>query len=175
LTRIHSLDATIWPTQRRWTREISTTTKKSTDFGFAVNHRQIEVESEYRKKAEKLDAEYHQPGGATTFKSILKRVWQGWWGARLCRGIYCRGLVGCLLCRGPRGYPTSLEAPRVHLDVGVNRAWGYSFARGFARVILDRERNNLDPALGTRIRGSELDADAEFNFFHPPSAVEDRS
>jgi macrodomain Ter protein organizer (MatP/YcbG family) len=33
--------------------------KKSTDFGFAVNQRQTEVKSEYRKKAHKLDAEDH--------------------------------------------------------------------------------------------------------------------
>jgi hypothetical protein len=45
--------------------------KKSTDFGFAVNQRQTEVESDYRKKADKLDAKYHQPGDATRFKSIL--------------------------------------------------------------------------------------------------------
>jgi hypothetical protein len=48
-----------------------TTTKKLTDFGFAVQPRQTEVKSEYRKKADKIDAEYHQPGDATTFKSIL--------------------------------------------------------------------------------------------------------
>jgi hypothetical protein len=41
------------------------------DFGFAVQKRQTEVKSEYRKKADKLDAQYHQPGDATTFKSIL--------------------------------------------------------------------------------------------------------
>jgi hypothetical protein len=35
--------------------------KKSTGFGFAVNLRQTEVKSEYRRKADKLDAEYHQP------------------------------------------------------------------------------------------------------------------
>jgi hypothetical protein len=45
--------------------------KKTTDFGFAVNLRQTEVKSDYRKKADKLDAEYHQRGDATTFKSIL--------------------------------------------------------------------------------------------------------
>jgi hypothetical protein len=33
--------------------------KKSTDFGFAVKQRQTEVKSDYRKKAGKLDAEYH--------------------------------------------------------------------------------------------------------------------
>jgi hypothetical protein len=38
--------------------------KKSTDFGFAVNQRQTEVKSEYRKKADILDAEHHQPGDA---------------------------------------------------------------------------------------------------------------
>jgi hypothetical protein len=51
--------------------------KTSTDFGFAVNQRQTEVKSEYRKKAEKLDAEYHQPSDATTFKSILNEYGKG--------------------------------------------------------------------------------------------------
>jgi hypothetical protein len=44
---------------------------------------------------------------------------------------------------------------------------GHSFARGFARVILDRVRGNLDPVLGSRNLGSELDTAAEFNFFNP--------
>jgi hypothetical protein len=49
------------------------------------------------------------------------------------------------------------------------------FARGFARVILDRVRDNLDPAPGSRNWGSDLAADEEFNFFYPPSAGEGRS
>jgi hypothetical protein len=57
----------------------------------------------------------------------------------------------------------------------ICRAWGYSFARGFARVILDRVRDNLDQAPGSRNRESELDADAEFNFFYPPTAGRGRS
>jgi hypothetical protein len=32
---------------------------------------------DYRKKAGKLDAEYHQPGDATTFKSILNEYGMG--------------------------------------------------------------------------------------------------
>jgi hypothetical protein len=51
--------------------------KKSMDFGFAVNLRQTEVESDYRKKAEKLDAKHHQPGDATTFKTILNEYGTG--------------------------------------------------------------------------------------------------
>jgi hypothetical protein len=31
----------------------------------------------------------------------------------------------------------------------IRRAWEHSFARGFARVILDHVRNNLDPAPGS--------------------------
>jgi hypothetical protein len=31
----------------------------------------------------------------------------------------------------------------------ICRAWGHSFARGFARVILDRVRDNLDQAIAT--------------------------
>jgi hypothetical protein len=54
----------------------------------------------------------------------------------------------------------------------ICRAWGHSFARGFARVILDRVRDNFDPASGSRNWGSELDADAVFDFFYPPSAGE---
>jgi hypothetical protein len=50
-----------------------------------------------------------------------------------------------------------------------------SFAHGFARVILNHVRDNLDPAPGSRNWGSELDADAEFNFFYPPLAGEGRS
>jgi hypothetical protein len=49
------------------------------------------------------------------------RVWQGWWGARHGRELFWRGLVGYLSCRGPGSHPTSLEAPRVQKDVGVNR------------------------------------------------------
>jgi hypothetical protein len=57
----------------------------------------------------------------------------------------------------------------------ICRAWGHSFARGFARVILDRVRDNLDQAPGSRNWGSELDADAESNFFYPPTAGRGRS
>jgi hypothetical protein len=49
----------------------------------------------------------------------------------------------------------------------ICRDWGHSFARGFARVILDRVRDNLDPAPGSRDWGSE--ADAEFDFIYPSS------
>jgi hypothetical protein len=52
----------------------------------------------------------------------------------------------------------------------ICRAWGHFFAREFARIILDRVRVNLDQAPGFRNLGSELDADALFNFFFPPSA-----
>jgi hypothetical protein len=57
----------------------------------------------------------------------------------------------------------------------ICRAWEPSFARGFAWVNLDRVRDNLDPAPGSRNRGSDLDADFELNFFYPPSAGEGRS
>jgi hypothetical protein len=49
-------------------------------------------------------------------------------------------------------------------------AGGHSFARGFACVILDRVQGSLDQAPGSRNWGSELDADAEFNFLYPLSA-----
>jgi hypothetical protein len=45
--------------------------EKLTNFGFAINQRQSEVKSDYRKKADYHDATYHQPAHATTFKSML--------------------------------------------------------------------------------------------------------
>jgi hypothetical protein len=62
---------------------------------------------------------------------------------------------------------TSLQVFKI---VGSLKMGGYSFARGFARVILDRVQDNLDQAPGSRNWGIELDADAEFNFFNPPTA-----
>jgi hypothetical protein len=67
-----------------------------------------------------------------------------------------------------RSYVLALQ--NIDLTQRICRAWGYSFARGFARVILDRLRDNLDQAPGSRHWGSELDADTEFNFSYPPSA-----
>jgi hypothetical protein len=51
--------------------------KKLTDFGFGVKQRQTEVKCDYRKKDGELDAIYHQPGDATTFKSILSEYGKG--------------------------------------------------------------------------------------------------
>jgi hypothetical protein len=52
--------------------------KTSTGFGFAVSQRQTEVKSDCRKKADKLDAEYHQPGDCDDVQVRSERVWQGW-------------------------------------------------------------------------------------------------
>jgi hypothetical protein len=70
---------------------------------------------------------------------------------------------------------TSASIAKAMQNQHIYRAWGHSFARGFARVILDRVRDNLDPAPGSCNWVSELDADAEFNFFYSPSAGEGRS
>jgi hypothetical protein len=77
VTSIHSLDATIWLDTKTLNASKKHYHKNSTDFGFAVQQRQTEVKSDYRKKAGKLDAEYHQPGDATTFKSILNEYGKG--------------------------------------------------------------------------------------------------
>jgi hypothetical protein len=65
---------------------------------------------------------------------------------------------------------TSASIAKAMQTQRICRAWGHSFARGFARVILDRVWDNLDPAFGSRNWGSESDAGAEFNFLYPPSA-----
>jgi hypothetical protein len=51
------------------------------------------------------------PAGWCDDVQVLQgKVWKGWWGARLGRGLLWRGLVRCLSCRGPRSLPTSLVA-----------------------------------------------------------------
>jgi hypothetical protein len=159
--------------------------KKSTEINFAVNQRQTEVESEYRQRAGKLDAQYHQPGDATTFKSILNEYGKGSEVLGLVVGcsdeassdVYrVADLVATRLALKHLEYiRTSASIAKAMQTQRICRAWGHSFACGFAWVILDRVRDNLDPAPGSRNWGSEQDADAEFNFFYPPSAGEGRS
>jgi hypothetical protein len=159
--------------------------KKSTDFGFAVKQRQTEVRSDYRKKADKLDAEYYQPGDATTFKSILNEYGKGGEVLGLVVGYsdeassdvhHVADLVATRLAWKHLEYVrTSKSIAKAMQTQRIYRARGHSFARGFARVMFGLVRDNLDQAPGSRNRGSELDADAEFNFFYPPSAGRGRS
>jgi hypothetical protein len=159
--------------------------KKSTDFGFAVKQRQTDVKSDYRKKAGKLDAEYHQPGDSTTLKSILNEhgndgevlsLVVGYSGEASSDVYRVADLVATRLASKHLEYVrTSKSIAKAMQTQRTCRAWGQSFARGFARVILDRVRDNQDSAPRSRNWGSELDADAEFSFFHPPSAGRGRS
>jgi hypothetical protein len=159
--------------------------KKSTDFGFAVKQRQTEVKSDYRKKAGKLHAEYHQPGDATTFKSILNEFSKGGevlglvvgYSGEASSDVYrVADLVANRLASKHLDYArTSKSIAKAMRTQRICRAWGHSFAREFARVILDHVWDNLDQAPGSRNWGIELDADAEFNFFYPPAAGGDCS
>jgi hypothetical protein len=139
----------------------------------------------YRKDSEILYTKYYQPGEAMTFKSIRNEN---------CKDCEVFGLVAGYSVEAPSDIyrvadPVATRPASKHLEYARTsvsiakaiqtqrtcRAWGTLLARGFARVILDRVRDNPDKAPGSRSRGSELDADAEFNFFYPPSAGEGRS
>jgi hypothetical protein len=50
--------------------------------------------------------------------------------------------------RTPESIAKAMQTQRIF------RTWGHSFARGFARVILDRVREILDPAPGSSIGGA---------------------
>jgi hypothetical protein len=151
--------------------------RKSTDFGFAVKQRQTEVKSNYRKKAGKLDAQYHQPGDATTFTSILNEYGKGGEVLGLVVGYSCEAssdvhrladLVATRLASKHLEYVrTSKSIAKAMQTQRTYCAWGHSFARGFARVILYRVRDDLDQVPGSRNWGSELDADAEFQLLLP--------
>jgi hypothetical protein len=122
------------------------------------------------RKADKLGAEYHQPGDATTFKSILNEYDKGGEVLGLVVGytgeassdVYCvADLVATRLASKHLDFVRTSESTAKAMQTQrICRAWGHSFARGFARVILDRVRDNLDQAPGSRNWGSELDADA---------------
>jgi hypothetical protein len=156
------------------------------DFGFAVNLRQTAVEPEYRKRADKLDAEYHLSGDATMMiNSILNEYGKdgevlglvvGYSGEAPSDIYRVADLEATRLASKQLEYArTSASIAKAMQTQRICRAWGHSFARGFVRVILDRVRDNLDSAHGSRNWGSELDADANFNFFYPPLAGEGRS
>ena len=53
----------------------------------------------------------------------------------------------------------------------ICRAWGNSFAQVFARVNLNRVRDNLDSAPESNGPSDDRDADAEFCFFFPPTVI----
>jgi hypothetical protein len=134
--------------------------KKSTDFGFAVKQRQTDVKSEYRKNADKLDAKCHQPGDATTLKSILNEYGKdgemlgmvaGYSGEASSDVHRVAGLVATRLASKHLEYiRMSASIAKALQTQRICRAYGHSFARRFARVILDRVRKNLDPAPGSR-------------------------
>jgi hypothetical protein len=51
---------------------------------------------------------------------------------------------------------TSASIAKAMQTQRICRAWGHSFARGFARVILDRVRDNLDPVPGSSQLGERI-------------------
>jgi hypothetical protein len=51
---------------------------------------------------------------------------------------------------------TSTSIAKAMQTQRICRAWGHSFARGFARLILDRVRGNLDQAPGSRNWGERV-------------------
>jgi hypothetical protein len=113
--------------------------KKSRDLGFAVQQRQTEVKSDYRKKAGKLDAQYHQPGDATTFKSILNEYDRGGEVLGLVVGYSGEAssdvhrvadLVTTRLASNHLDYVrTSKSIAKAMQTQRICRAWGHSFAR----------------------------------------------
>jgi hypothetical protein len=123
-----------------------------------VNLRLFEFESEYRKHADKLDAEYHQPGDSTTLKSILNEYRKDGevlglvvdYSGEASSDVYCVAdfLATRLALKHLEFIRTSASIAKAMQIRRTCRAWGHSFARGFAPVILDRVRDNLDPAPG---------------------------
>jgi hypothetical protein len=108
--------------------------KKSTDFRFTVNQRQTEVESEYRKKADKIDAEYHQPGDATTVKFILNEHGKNGEVLGLVVGYSCEASldvyrVADLVVASKRldNARTSALFAEAMKTQHICRAWGHSF------------------------------------------------
>jgi hypothetical protein len=160
-------------------RELTALPQETTYYGLAANQSQTKVEFEYRKQAGNLDAEYHQPGDATTFKSILNEYGKdgdvldlvvGYSGEASSDVHRVADLVATRLASKHLEYVrTSASIAKAMQTQRICRAWEHSFTRGFARVIVGRVRDNLDPAPGSRNWGASLDADAEFNFFYLPS------
>lgn len=154
----------------------------SSDFGFAVNKRQSEVKSEYVKHAEDLDAKYHPlPGSGATFKSILNEYGKDGEVLGLVVGFSGEAssdvhdvadfVATRLAMKHLDYYRTAFSIAKSMKAQMIHRSWGHSFVQGFTRVILNRVRDNVDSMPHSRGGLSDQrDADAEFNFFNPPSA-----
>ena len=153
----------------------------SLDFGFAVKKRESEVKSEYRKHAASLDAKYHQqPDDGPTFTSILNEYGKGGEVLGLVVGFSGEAssdvhrvadfVATRLAAKHLEYYRTAFSVAKAMKAHQIHRVWGHSFAQGFARVILNRVRDNLDSAPESYGQPDERDADADFNFFNPPSA-----
>jgi hypothetical protein len=99
----------------------------------------------------------NQPGDATTFKSILNEYGKG---EVLSLAVGYSGEASSDVYRvadlvATRLASKHLECARMSASIAkamrtqrICRAWGHSFARRFAWIILDRVRDNLDPAPG---------------------------
>ena len=155
----------------------------STEFGFAVNRRQAEVKAEYTRHATRLDAELHQPGDATTFKSILNEYGKdgevlglvvGFTGEASSEVHLVADLVATQLAsKHLELFRTAHSTAKSLYTQRIRRSWGHAFALGFAQLILIRVRGSLEEVAGSRRRGGtpdERDADADFNFFFSPSS-----
>ena len=134
--------------------------------------------------AEKLDAKYHpQPGDAPTLKSILNEEY-GKDGEVLGLVVGFSGegreassdvhlvadfVASRLATKHLEYVRTSASVAKALKAQQIYRAWGHSFAQGFARVILNRVRDNLDSIPESNGPSDDRDADAAFNFFFPPS------
>lgn len=132
------------------------------------------------KHANDLDAKYHpQPGDPVTFKSILNEYGKGGKVLGLVVGFMGEAssdvhevadfVATRLASKHLEFFRTAASVAKAMKAQQIHRAWGHSFVQGYARVILNRARDNLDSVLGARGQSDERDADAEFNFFNSPS------
>jgi hypothetical protein len=135
---IHSLDATIRLTQTTLNANRQRYYMNSTDFGCAVNLRQTEVKSEYRKHPGYLDVEYHKPGDATTSKSILNEYGKGevlglvvGYSGEASLDVYRVADIAAtrLASKHLEYIRTPASIAKAMQNQRICRAWGHSFAR----------------------------------------------
>ena len=133
------------------------------------------------KHAASLDAKYHQqPGDGPSFSSILNDYGKSGEVLGLVVGFSGEASTDVhrvadfvatrLAMKHLNYYRTAFSVAKAAKAHQIHRAWGHAFAQGFARVVLNRVRDNLDSASSRGGLPDENDANADFNFFHPPSA-----
>ena len=157
--------------------------RNTTNFADAVARRTTEVNNQYHNTAKQLDRRLHGTpvGTPGPFQQVLSEYGGlnhivlgpvvGFFGEASEHMYQIRDLIAINQAKSYQELyrSTNAQANGLHKQQ-LNRLWGHTFARGWARLILDRLRDLVCPEprdYHRRQRAPNSDQNEEFLYFHP--------